>query len=114
MADDQNRDQEAAPVAASPADAVDNPAMEAMASQVEMAWQMMLAQATAAGFTREDIISLTLDTAAVILEATRNALWPGVETPATETYARYAYMAHVGDLRNDAVNWQDRTPPEDH
>jgi hypothetical protein len=92
---------------------VADPAMAAMAGQVEMAWQMMLGQATAAGFTREQIISLTLDTAATILQATATALWPAVETPRGEEYARYTYASIGGDLRNDAVNWQTREPPRD-
>jgi hypothetical protein len=90
---------------------VADPAMAAMAGQVEMAWQMMLGQATAAGFTREQIISLTLDTAATILHATATALWPDGTTPGGEEYARYIYKATTDDLRNDAVNWQARSEP---
>jgi hypothetical protein len=90
---------------------VADPAMAAMAGQVEMAWQMMLGQATAAGFTREQIISLTLDTAATILQATATALWPDETTPESERYARFAYSMMTGDLRNDAVNWQTRNEP---
>lgn len=86
-------------------------AMEAMENQVEVAWNMMLSQATAAGFTREQIITLTLSTAAAILDASTKALWPDVDTPEGERYARYAYAAHRGDLRNDAENWGHRTEP---
>jgi hypothetical protein len=90
---------------------VADPAMAAMAGQVEMAWQMMLGQATAAGFTREQIISLTLDTAATILQATATALWPDETTPETETYARRTYEALSGYLREDAASWKVRSEP---
>lgn len=90
-----------------------DPAGAAMRGQVEAAWQMMLSQATAAGFTREQIITLTLDTAAVILDSTAKALWPDDEIPASETYAWYAYDVYRTDLRNDAAYWQKRANPEE-
>lgn len=81
---------------------------DAMRAQVTSAWIMMLGQATSAGFTREQIITLTLDTAATILDSTANALWTEEATPLTERYARQSFEFHAGELRDDAHNWQDR------
>lgn len=62
--------------------------LDAMALQVGGAWEQMLTIGTAQGLSREDLMVVTVKTAAMILRSTTDALWPSIVTPDTEIAAR--------------------------
>jgi enamine deaminase RidA (YjgF/YER057c/UK114 family) len=74
-----------------------------MAAQVALAWEQMLTIATAQGFTREQIMVLTIRTAMMILSSTRDALWSQMKPiPVGETEAASMFRSRIRDLDRNA------------
>lgn len=74
-----------------------------MAVQVGAAWEQMLSIATQQGFTREQIMVLTMRTARQILLATSDALWGDAVTgdqdyPVREIEAGTLFRDRIRDL----------------
>lgn len=69
-----------------------------MDEAMRMAWANMLSLATQQGFTRSDILVLTMKTAHAILATTEDAMWPEADTPVQEMEARSLYHGRLSDL----------------